>query len=109
MFGLGWMEISAILVIALVVFGPKKLPELARKLGEGIREFKNASESFKAAVNEEAHRPPPSGPTYNDHDDPKPPEQLADGSDASGNNGHEDQPEPVEEKSKDAVKDPAKS
>ncbi|MEE2902185.1 MAG: twin-arginine translocase TatA/TatE family subunit [Myxococcota bacterium] len=82
MFGLGWMEISFILVIALMVFGPKKLPELARKLGEGIREFKNASESFKATVNQEVHRPPPAEqPAYEDHDGPYPdtPAQLAEG------------------------------
>jgi len=83
MFGLGWMEISLILVIALMVFGPKKLPELARKLGEGIREFKNASESFKATVNDEVQRPASpssSGPIYNDHDSATPePVQLADG------------------------------
>ena len=82
MFGLGWMEISFILVIALMVFGPKKLPELARKLGEGIREFKNASESFKATVNQEVHRPPaPAQPAYEDHDGPYPdsPAQLMEG------------------------------
>ena len=88
MFGLGWMEISLILVIALMVFGPKKLPELARKLGEGIREFKNASESFKATVNDEVHRPASptaTGPNYNDHDGPSPePVQLADGHENPG-------------------------
>jgi sec-independent protein translocase protein TatA len=34
------MEIGIVLIIALVVFGPKKLPELGRSLGKGLREFK---------------------------------------------------------------------
>jgi len=39
-FGLGWQEILLILVVALVVFGPKKLPEIGSSLGKGLREFK---------------------------------------------------------------------
>jgi sec-independent protein translocase protein TatA len=37
---IGPLEIALVLIIALVVFGPKKLPELGRGLGRGIREFK---------------------------------------------------------------------
>ncbi len=40
--GIGGMEIFVILMIALVVFGPKKLPEMGRSLGKAIREFKSA-------------------------------------------------------------------
>jgi TatA/E family protein of Tat protein translocase len=40
----GPMEIVVVLIIALVVFGPKKLPELGQSLGEGIRGFKSALE-----------------------------------------------------------------
>jgi sec-independent protein translocase protein TatA len=36
------MELIVVLVIALVVFGPKKLPDLGRSLGSGMREFKNS-------------------------------------------------------------------
>ena len=111
MFGLGWMEISLILVIALMVFGPKKLPELARKLGEGIREFKNASESFKATVNDEVQRPvesASSGPVYNDHDGPVPnPGQLPDGQEKTSANPNEVVDAVVEEGEKAA--EPAKS
>jgi sec-independent protein translocase protein TatA len=39
---IGPMEIGIVLIIALVVFGPKKLPELGRSLGKGIREFKGS-------------------------------------------------------------------
>jgi sec-independent protein translocase protein TatA len=36
------MEIGLVLIIALIVFGPKKLPDLGRSLGKGIREFKGS-------------------------------------------------------------------
>ena len=39
---IGPMEIGIVLVIALIVFGPKKLPELGKSLGKGIREFKGS-------------------------------------------------------------------
>lgn len=44
---LGYPEIIGILVIVLLLFGAKKLPELARGLGQGIREFKNASNEIQ--------------------------------------------------------------
>jgi sec-independent protein translocase protein TatA len=40
MFGLGWAEIIIILIVALVIFGPKKLPELGSSLGKTLRGFK---------------------------------------------------------------------
>ena len=40
--GIGGIEIFVILVVALVIFGPKKLPEMGRSLGKAIREFKSA-------------------------------------------------------------------
>ncbi|MBA3263310.1 MAG: twin-arginine translocase TatA/TatE family subunit [Thermoleophilaceae bacterium] len=40
--GVGPMEIIVVLVIALVIFGPKKLPDLGRSIGGGMREFKNS-------------------------------------------------------------------
>lgn len=42
MFGLGWQELLLILIVLLILFGGKRLPELARGLGSGIREFKRA-------------------------------------------------------------------
>ncbi|MGL5807560.1 MAG: twin-arginine translocase TatA/TatE family subunit [Xenococcaceae cyanobacterium] len=44
MFGLGWPEIAIIAVVALLVFGPKKLPELGSSLGKTLRGFKEEME-----------------------------------------------------------------
>ena len=51
MFGLGVGEIAVILVIALVFIGPKKLPELARTLGKGFREFQGAMKGINHTIN----------------------------------------------------------
>ena len=45
---LGFQEILIIFIIALLVFGPKKLPELGKSLGKGLREFKKATEDLKS-------------------------------------------------------------
>ena len=46
-FGIGTWEILLILVVALIIFGPKRLPELGRSMGKGIREFKDSVTSDK--------------------------------------------------------------
>lgn len=53
MFGLGLPEILVIFVIALIVFGPKKLPDLGRSIGRAMAEFKKASEEFQETVKAE--------------------------------------------------------
>jgi sec-independent protein translocase protein TatB len=45
--GLGTTELLVILVVALILFGPRKLPQLSRSLGKSLGEFKRASEDFK--------------------------------------------------------------
>lgn len=46
---LGMWEIAAIFIVALLVFGPKKLPELGKSLGKGLREFKRATNDLKSS------------------------------------------------------------
>ena len=57
MFGLGFTEILVILVVALLVFGPDRLPELARNLGRGLAEFRRASSDLRRSVMEAAEEP----------------------------------------------------
>lgn len=50
--GLGGTEVMLILAVVLIFFGPKKIPELARGLGRGIREFKDATKEIKNEIEE---------------------------------------------------------
>lgn len=43
MLGLGWQELVIVLVIIMIIFGAGKLPEVARSLGQGVKEFKQES------------------------------------------------------------------
>ena len=43
-FGIGWPELLIVLVIVLVIFGAKKVPEIGRALGKGIKEFRTSVE-----------------------------------------------------------------
>ncbi len=96
MFGIGMPELLVIAVIALLVVGPKKLPDIAKALGKGLSEFRKVTESatdtiketlktdelkkdmdgFKDSLlygkGEEKEAPvPPAAPTPADHDAPK--------------------------------------
>jgi sec-independent protein translocase protein TatA len=69
MFGMGMPEMLVILVVALVVLGPKRLPELARTLGKAMAEFRRQTSDImdefqqQARLDEEAARRPKPKPT----------------------------------------------
>jgi TatA/E family protein of Tat protein translocase len=70
MFGIGFQEMLIILVVVLIFFGPKRLPDLAKSLGKGIAEFKKASEEVRKGI-EDAVKEESVAET------PKPPEDLS--------------------------------
>ena len=65
---IGPLELAIVLVIALVIFGPKRLPDLGRSLGKGMREFKDSltgdnddDDDDQAQLETQASRPQPAG------------------------------------------------
>jgi Tat protein translocase TatB subunit len=63
MFGIGFPELLLIMALALIVLGPKRLPDIARALGRGLAEFKKATSELKQTFEEESRshevkRPP---------------------------------------------------
>lgn len=59
MFGLQPTHLILILIVALIIFGPSRLPEIGRALGKAINEFRTASREMTEAVREEAQKPAP--------------------------------------------------
>lgn len=101
MFGIGPQELVVILVIGLLVLGPKRLPEIARSLGKGLAEFRRASSDLRQSIaledTPQRPAPPPRPPAQTaqtelplDTDDEGEPAQHADA------DGHEDAGDPAE-------------
>lgn len=65
MFGIGWQELLIIAIVALLIVGPNKLPDLAKSLGKGFREFKKATdgvtEDLKDALKDDEKQKPDNG------------------------------------------------
>jgi sec-independent protein translocase protein TatA len=55
-FGIGLPEMMLIFIIALLIFGPKKLPEIGRSLGKALRSFQEASNEFQSELKREAQQ-----------------------------------------------------
>lgn len=82
MFNLGMPEIILILVVALIVLGPNKLPEMAKSLGKGLREFRKAADDLKDSIEKDLRQETskPSAPKVikPDTEPPAPPEAKTD-------------------------------
>ncbi|WP_423937462.1 twin-arginine translocase TatA/TatE family subunit [Candidatus Deferrimicrobium sp.] len=70
MFGIGFQEMLIILVVVLIFFGPKRLPDLAKSLGKGIAEFKKASDEVRKGIEDAVKEESVEGA-------PTPPEDLS--------------------------------
>jgi Tat protein translocase TatB subunit len=70
MFGIGMPELLLILALALIVLGPKKLPELARALGKGMAEFRRATDDLKDELRQMEHEIDESSAGATNKDDP---------------------------------------
>jgi Tat protein translocase TatB subunit len=70
MFGIGMPELLLILALALIVLGPKKLPELARALGKGMAEFRRATDDLKDELRQMEHEIEETSPEATSKDDP---------------------------------------
>ena len=78
MFGIGMQELIVILIIALLVVGPKKLPEIARALGRGFAEFKRATNDVRQTLDAELRQiDEPAPKTTETQNIPTPPPSAA--------------------------------
>lgn len=74
MFGpLGFPELIFILVLALLIFGPKRLPEIGRTIGRGMAEFRKASTDLKRTINSELALDEPAAPPVRPWSEPAAP------------------------------------
>jgi sec-independent protein translocase protein TatA len=62
-FNIGPTELIVIMVVALIVFGPKRLPEIGRTLGRSLQEFRRASNDLRRELEQDVTPDPPAGPS----------------------------------------------
>ncbi|HXH74505.1 MAG TPA: twin-arginine translocase TatA/TatE family subunit [Bacteriovoracaceae bacterium] len=95
MFGLGFGELVLILLIALIFIGPKKLPELAKGLGQGMREFQKAAKELTGQLQDDSTQATPLPPKTEDTS------TLADLGSSPGGDAPLISPEPTKDTSKE--------
>jgi TatA/E family protein of Tat protein translocase len=100
--GLGMGEVVLILVIALVVFGPRKLPELGKSLGHAMSQFRRASEDFKRTWEQEVEiekvrktDTPGGESSYNYNESYDPYNSYSDDSNSHGTYNNDAEPNPA--------------
>ena len=86
MFGIGIQELAIIFVVALLIFGPKRLPEFARSLGKGLAEFRRASSDLRQSFSldmdppeDASTRKSPEPDPRTREEEPERPPQVVDG------------------------------
>lgn len=91
MFGIGGAELLVIFLFALLFIGPKKLPELARGLGKGIREFQKAKDDLLDQVNSAPDEPKVTAQKTEDSDEASSSNASSDAvADSKDNKNHSD-------------------
>jgi sec-independent protein translocase protein TatA len=89
MFNVGPTELMVILILALIVFGPKRLPEMGRTIGKGLREFRKAQVDIKREISQGLTEPPDDGTALApDGKTLTPPNSLAAGGESPAPDGH---------------------
>ncbi len=96
MFGIGFQEMLIILVVVLIFFGPKRLPDLAKSLGKGIAEFKKASDEVRKGIEDAVKE-------ESAEEVPKPPEDLSAYGKAPGSAPTTEEPAPASGTPPDSV------
>jgi sec-independent protein translocase protein TatA len=76
MFGLSFSEVAVIFLVALIVFGPKKLPSIAKQLGNTLAAFKKASEGARREFYNALYEPAKEPPLAKKTEENKPPVSL---------------------------------
>lgn len=76
---IGAPELFVVIILALIIFGPRRLPEIGRTVGKSMREFRRAASELRAEIEHDLDEEPPVAPRSRSRPAPKPEENAADG------------------------------